>query len=307
MYWHQRPFVTSSDADALLNSIRLRPAEARTGPLTLSEMQELLQLPQTIANIHVWLDTDSRLLGYAYLNPSNYLFFETIACSQRVELEGEMMQWGEMHLRQTNGAPHQSLVLASICVERNQNRMTTLEQYGFVLQLHNAVDMRRPLHLPLASVMLPTGFTIRPLIGEHEVVDLVALHYAAFQTQHLTVGDRLVMMRAPGYELNRDLVVVDANSKLVAYCTCWISREENEGQYERVGNTDPIAIHPDVQRQGIGRALLIACCHLLADHGADWACLSTSSQNGAMLGLAEAVGFSRVRKMLFFEKPVALR
>jgi mycothiol synthase len=92
-----------------------------------------------------------------------------------------------------------------------------------------------------------------------------------------------------------------------AYCTCWISREENEGHDQQVGNTDPIAIHPDVQRQGIGRALLIAGCQLLADHGVDWACLSTSSQNDAMLRLAESVGFSVVRKTLFFEKTVTPR
>lgn len=164
--------------------------------------------------------------------------------------------------------------------------------------------MRRSLHRPLPSPLLPSGFTIRALAGDHEVVDLVALHQAAFHTQYLTVADRHAMMHAPGYELNRDLVVVAPDGSLAAYCTCWVSTEENEGKDERVGYTDPIATHPDVQGQGIACTLLIASCQLLADHGVDWAGLSTSNENSVMLRLAESVGFSIERRMLFFEELV---
>jgi mycothiol synthase len=143
---------------------------------------------------------------------------------------------------------------------------------------------------------------MRALAGDHEVPDLVALHQAAFQSQHLTVEDKLAMMHTPDYAVNRDLVVIAPDGSLVAYCTCWVSTEENEGNDERVGYTDPIATHPNVQRHGIGHALLIAGCRLLAENGIDWACLSTSSQNHAMQGLAETVGFSIERKTLFFEK-----
>jgi mycothiol synthase len=220
MHWRHRPFGQANDADALLSVIRMRPDAARSNPLTLAEMQELLQLPQTIANIHLWLRSDDTVLGYAYLNPSNYLFFETIDVPQRAVLEAEMIRWGEAQLQRTIQAMHQPLALATTCAETNHKRITILTTHGFVLQPDGAIDMRRSLHLPLPHPILTSGFTIRALAGEHEVADLVALHQAAFQTQYLTVEDRHAMMQAPGYELNRDLVVIAPDGSLVAYCTC---------------------------------------------------------------------------------------
>jgi mycothiol synthase len=305
MHWHHRPCDQASDANALLNIIRSRPDIARSEAPTLAEMQELLQLPHTIANTHIWLRSDDIVLGYAYLNPANYLFFETIDIPQRALLEAEMIQWGEAQLQQTIQTTHQSLALATTCAETNHQRISVLVAHGFVLQPDGTFDMRRSLHLPLPHTILPTGFTIRALAGDHEVADLVALHQAAFQTRYLTLEDRHAMMHAPGYELNRDLVVIAPNGSLAAYCTCWVCSEENEGKDERVGYTDPIATHPDVQRHGIARALLIASCQELADHGVDWACLSTSSRNSAMLRLAETVGFSIERTTLFFVKTLA--
>jgi ribosomal protein S18 acetylase RimI-like enzyme len=302
MHWHHRPFAHPRDADALLGVIRMRPAAARLDPLTLAEMQELLQLPRTGSRIHVWLRSDDTLLGYAYLNPSNYLFFETIDVPHRAMLEVEMIHWGEAQLQRTAQATNQPLVLATTCAETNHERSAVLTTHGFGLQPHGTVDMRRSLHGAIPQPILPSSLTIRAVAGDHEVGDLVALHQAAFQTQYLTVADRLGMMHAPGYDLNRDLVVVAPDDTLVAYCTCWVSTEENEGTDERVGYTDPIATHPDVQGQGVGRALLIASCQLLADQAIDWACLSTSSQNTAMLRLAKSVGFSIERTTLFFEK-----
>ena len=93
MHWHHRRYDHARDAYALLNVIRSRPEIVRSEAPTLAEMQELLQLPHTITHTHVWLRNDDSMLGYAYLNPSNYLFFESIAIPQRALLEVEMMQW----------------------------------------------------------------------------------------------------------------------------------------------------------------------------------------------------------------------
>src|SRR5687768_1623097 len=112
MHWHHRPFTDARDAGALLDVIRRRPDAAHSDPLTLAEMQERLQLPQTLASIHLWVQSDDTVLGYACLNPSNYLFFETIDVPQRAVLEVEMMQWAEAQLHRTTQAAEQALILA---------------------------------------------------------------------------------------------------------------------------------------------------------------------------------------------------
>ncbi len=71
------------------------------------------------------------------------------------------------------------------------------------------------------------GYTIRPVAGEAEAEALVALHRAAFGSEHMTAAERLTWMRQPDYDPALDLVAVAPNGSLAAYCFCAIQREEN--------------------------------------------------------------------------------
>ena len=57
------------------------------------------------------------------------------------------------------------------------------------------------------------------------------------------------------------------------------------------GHTDPIATHPDFQRLGLARALMLAGMRLLKERGMHTARLGTSQDNLAMIQTARRVGF----------------
>jgi ribosomal protein S18 acetylase RimI-like enzyme len=91
---------------------------------------------------------------------------------------------------------------------------------------------------------------------------------------------------------------------LAAYCLCTISQEENALTGNKVGYTDPIGAHPDFQRRGLSRALLLTGLRLLKERGMERAALSTWGGNIAMQKTAESVGFQGCGTTIFFEKEV---
>jgi mycothiol synthase len=167
------------------------------------------------------------------------------------------------------------------------------------------VQMARRLDEPLPVPKLPAGFSIRPVEGEHEAKAIVALHRAAFGTDNMTVEERLAIMRTPEYSPALDLLVVTPNGQLAAYCTSSISMEENALTGQKIGHTDPVATHPDFQRLGLARAMLLTGMHLLKRRGMDLAMLGTSSENIGMQKAAEAAGFHIISKKYWFSKVLA--
>ena len=112
------------------------------------------------------------------------------------------------------------------------------------------------------------------------------------------------MMRGPEYDPELDLLAVTPVGRFVAYCVCSISQQENIRTGRNEGYTDPIATHPEFQRQGLARALLLTGLRLLKERGMDTAVLGTSSENIPMQQAATAVGFRLQSTRLWFAKPV---
>jgi mycothiol synthase len=120
----------------------------------------------------------------------------------------------------------------------------------------------------------------------------------------MTVEERLSMMRVPEYDPELDLLAIAPDGKFAAYCTCAISQTENVNTGRNEGYIDTIATHPDFQRRGLARALLLTGLRLLKERGMDTAVLGTSSENMAMQPAAGAVGFDMQSTTLWFAKPI---
>ena len=113
------------------------------------------------------------------------------------------------------------------------------------------------------------------------------------------------MMHLPDYDAELDLVVAAPQGRLAAYCMCAIHREENKRSGRAEGFTDPVATHPDFQRRGLARALLLTGLNKLKQRGMDTAVLGTSSENLAMQQVAQSVGFFIRSKTLWFSRKVS--
>jgi mycothiol synthase len=89
---------------------------------------------------------------------------------------------------------------------------------------------------------------------------------------------------------------------LAAYVLGSISQEENTLAGIQRGYTDPVATHPDYQRRGLARAILLTGLHVLKCRGMTEVVLGTNSRNSAMLATAQSVGYGITGKTLFFQK-----
>ena len=68
------------------------------------------------------------------------------------------------------------------------------------------------------------------------------------------------------------------------------------------------ATHPDFQRRGLARALLLTAWHELKQRGMHTAVLGTSSENLAMQQVAQSVGFFiRSKTSVVFQKGIIPR
>jgi len=300
-----RTFSGEDDIQSMLDLlIAVRPAARITVYPGLVDLREILALSTVRANTRLWFGIDDRLVAFAIVDHYHNLWFEFDPQLSPRNIGTEIVAWGEKCVRRSVLAGADTLTLRASCRDDDAERLALFAQHGFVMRDWHVLRMVRALDEPIPAPRLPDGFRIRHVAGEDEVEALVALHRAAFGTENMTVEERLAMMRVPDYDLKLDLLVVAPDGRFAAYCMCSVSQEENARTGRKEGYTDPIATHPDYQRQGLARALLFAGFRKLKQYGMDTVALGTSSENVAMQKLAQAVGFRVRSKKLQFSKLV---
>ena len=305
--YSSRAYAGPLDLQAMLGLLRQRqPGQAFDFPGFI-DLQEMLAIPKIQAATQLWNDLDGRLAGFAILDryPSSAsLIFEIASGLKDNELENQVLAWAEAAIQSAIPAPVGTFLLESNTSSDDLERIILLERLGFEQLDAGAFHLERSLADPIAKPQLPEGFMIRPIGGEQEAEDWVRLHRAALGTQTMTTEYKLAMMRPPTYDPQMDLVTVAPDGRLAAYCVCFINFEENTLSGQRNGYTDPVATHPDFQRRGLAKALLLTGLSLLKERGMRSVRLGTSSANFAMLRTAESVGFRITKKVFFYRKPI---
>ncbi|MBN2004841.1 MAG: GNAT family N-acetyltransferase [Anaerolineae bacterium] len=299
-----RPYSEETDPQAMLDLLMaVRPAERISGYPSPVDLLEMLVLNVVQDNARLWFDGDA-LVGFALVDHYCNLCFDFVPAMKTPGIESEIVAWGETCIRRRMQESGESLTLDASC-HAGDERVAMLERHGFVAQPLRSLCLTRPLSAPIPAPQLPDGFSLRHVAGEHEVAALVALHQAAHGTENFTVEERLAMMRGPDYEAELDLLAVAPDGRLAASCMVAIYREENSLTGRNEGYTDPVATHPDFQRRGLAKALLLAGLHLLRQRDVDTAVLGTGSDNLAMQRAAASVGFQVTSTTLWFSKPVS--
>ncbi len=253
LYEGEKDFQTMLD---LMN--RIRPAiHANDFPVKVN-IEENLAIEEIRANIKLWF-YGSQPIGWAYVDDSHNLYWELE--KQYTEPVGaEMVAWGEACIRKTLAAGETSTLDAS-CREDYKERLDFLSQHGFRQTETVTVHMKRNLSEPIPEFELPQGFQIRSVKGVEEAEAIAITHRAAFGTDYMTTENRLVIMNTSEYDPSLDLVVVAPDETIAAYCTCSVNEQEKEGW------TDPVATHPNYQRKGSAKALLLKGMQMLKERG----------------------------------------
>jgi ribosomal protein S18 acetylase RimI-like enzyme len=301
----QQGYSDSGDLDSMLEFLlAVRPIDRLRDYPTLQDVREALALGEVQAKTRLWRDRRGRLAAWAYVDGYSNLHFEINTAFEQPKLEAQIVDWGVACIHSQMLASGEMLTLDASCPEEDSWRRAFYERHGFVRQEVRSLHYVRSLAEPIPVPQLPPGFSVRHVSSEREAPALVALHRAAFGTQHMTVAERLAMMQGPEYDPPLDLVAVAPDGSLAAYCFCSYSPQESALSGRNEGYTDPLATHPKYQRKGLGRALLVVGMQKLKQRGAEWAALGTSSENLAMQRTAQAVGFRLQSSTVWFSKPV---
>ena len=264
----------------------------------IPDFEELIQLEAVRAVTRLWRE-GAALRAFAFVDEFNNLWFETDQGISSDALERRIVEWGLQVMQERNAASGMTNPLDAACQSSDSFKIAVLVKNGFIRQPVRTLRYARSLDEPVDAYVLPPGFMIRPVRGEHEAPDLVALHRAAFGTDNMTVERRLAIMRAPLYDPELDLVIAAPDEELAAFCICGIDAENDS-----LGFTDPIGVRPRYQRLGLARGVVTAGMRALKTRGVTKVELGTSSENSAMQRLAEALGFKVVSEGLWFSRAV---
>ncbi|CAG0936676.1 hypothetical protein TFLX_05559 [Thermoflexales bacterium] len=300
---NSRLYADGTDLTRLIEFLpRVRPAAWVGDYPGATDLHELLCQPELQANTRLWFDRQEQLMAFALVDAYHNLLFDYDPHANSNELEEAILQWGVACLQRALQADGADVTLDAVCREADGERYAWLTRHGFQPQPLRTLHFIRSLSEPVPDSQLPDGFSIRSVCGLAEVEALVALHRAAFGTDRMTIEERRAMMSVPDYEPALDLVVVAPAGRLAGFCVCGIPVEENAVTGRNAGYTDPIGVHPDFQKQGLARALLLTGLQLLRERGMQEAVLGTSSENTAMQAAARSAGFQLESAKVWFAK-----
>jgi mycothiol synthase len=177
----------------------------------------------------------------------------------------------------------------------DQERIHCLEKLGYQGKESDTVVDSCSLEIPIPVVGLPDGFYIRSVAGEHEAALLADVHNSAFGSSW-TVEEYLKVMRTPGFDSERELVVVTPAGRLAAFLVYWLDPISKSGLFE------PVGCHKDFQRMGLSKALMFEAMRRMMGAGMQTAMVGHSATNMAAVKLYASVGFREHFRTLEYSK-----
>jgi ribosomal protein S18 acetylase RimI-like enzyme len=136
---------------------------------------------------------------------------------------------------------------------------------------------------------------VRPVDADSELQERVDLHRAAFAPSSHTVKKHRRAVASPTYRPDLDLVAEAPDSRLAAFCIVWYDEANRFGLFE------PVGCHPEYQRQGYGRAVMLDGLRRLRDLGAGWAWVNAHATDARSNAFYRAVGFEKVDEFVRWE------
>jgi ribosomal protein S18 acetylase RimI-like enzyme len=255
-------------------------------------------------NVGLWVDGGGQMLAWAVLQAPFWTIDYAFHPDADRDLYPQFLAWADNRARQVLGTPGGRPRWYVNVFSDQTDWIRDLAQAGFASQADVGEDswsmvlMQRSSETPVANYTLPAGVIIRPLAGESEVSAYVDLQRAVFGTDNMTLGWRSRTLHQAQYVADLDLVAVAPDGGLVAFCICWLDTETDPVS----GQVEPLGVHPDWRKSGLGRAILSEDLRRLQSHGASQIYVETDSYRNAALELYESAGFRVIRDILVYRK-----
>ena len=265
---------------------------------TLEDLRDAWRLSELdlAADVQVVEDPAGRLIAYGIVEKQGS-FVAIRPEDERSEAGGLLLDWSEQRERELGHAVHKQVVART-----NRPARELLESRGYALARSN---VRMAVSLDRAwPDQVPPGVALRPLeLADAEAMNV--LDNRAFASDPGYVPESLTTFREEhfqGHDSAPELSLAACEAdRIVGFMLA--RRWADEG----TGYIDVLAVDPDRQGQGIGRALLHRAFSGFAAAGLREAQLSVSSVNPRALRLYESAGMKARFRHDIYERPVAAR
>ncbi len=251
--------------------------------------------------IFLWEERDD-LFGWCLLTPDErYLDVFAHPNERGTERAAQMFAWAEARLGERVKAQGGAEIQTMWIFEDDAVRTEFLQGRGFKQSEAFLPHFTHSLAGPIPAPTLPEGCTVRHVEGEHEAQKRAAASHAAFQSRlpfEKYWPRYLSFMQSRMYERERDRIVVAPDGRVAAFCVIWFD------PVNKVGLFEPVGTHPDFQRRGLGKALMLDALERMKERGMETAIVSTYNDNEAAIKLYESVGFQRVNRLRIYAKDV---
>lgn len=243
-------------------------------------------------------DQTGALVGAVIVYPARYAgYFVVVHPARRGgDLERALIAHGDAAMLRVMQAANKHEMYGSDTAECDTVRRDLLAQAGYTAPDEPYMFFNtRSLDEPIPASILPDGFTIRPVEGEHEADALGVVHGAAFGSTW-GEGEYRKVMRTPGFHSDRELVVVAPDGRLAAFAIYWVDPVSRSGLFE------PVGCHRDFQRMGLTKALLYEGLRHMQSHNLTTAIVLNHAASPAAAALYRSVGFRPQYGILRYEK-----
>ena len=246
------------------------------------------------SNIRLWREGND-LAGWALLSKEERAFDVFVAPHLRGSTrEQQMLAWAVGNMAELDS--FETIWVA----EQDEARIHWLEANGLKREQNQSMlYFKRSLSGPLDEPPLPPGFSIRSSRGEEDARLRAVCSHAAFKSS-MSFQEywprTLRFNRSPVYIPEHELFVIAPSGEVAAFCILWIDA------LTKVGHFEPVATHPDYQRKGLGKSLLLDALRRLKSEGMYEADLCTADTNLEAIGFYESIGFRKNKRLLTYRK-----
>lgn len=250
-------------------------------------------------NIYIWSD-QAGLLAWILFSPQWCTVDVFVRPEERGTSRARQIYTWAVEMAQARILEQAGDVLRTMWIsERDEIVVNWLESYGFQPSDEHMLYFTCSLAQVISPPRIPEGFQVRPVAGEGDAVPRARASYAAFHSDlpfDVYLDRYLNFMRSPVYLSERDLVCIASNGQFASFSVIWLD------SVNRVGLFEPVGTHPDFQRMGLAKALILEGMRSMQKYGMDTAVVCAGSDNLAAIRLYESVGFQLSDKLCTYVK-----
>lgn len=166
----------------------------------------------------------------------------------------------------------------------DMTRRELLSALGWELIMELPYVLNRTRIDSIAVPALPDGYSFRSANGINEAAALADIHNAAFGAIWTPELYQRVM-KSPGYEPERELLIQAPDGRFVAFSIIWLDHLNSTGLFE------PVGTRKELRRRGFGRAIILYGLQQMAARGMKFATVAHFGDNEVARGLYQSCGF----------------